>query len=503
MYFERRDVVSRDPKFDIFRSEVEKVFNRIETLDAEDPKRFRAIQREVTALMNLFLQLLRDFGFSDSDFADRDGIFREGAFPGKDCSRLGPFGDFMQRIMREKKSMVWDKFERAMESFRSHPESWEESVQNPKSLLRGISIFSALAQFFPDTQEEVTVDFLERVLASSDRGGYSDVFSVEDVCSSFLRGHFDLDVNASAARFFLRREGLPEESVYEDLQANFYFTGRKSLWEKFSAGALEGKKQELRQKKKSCIATNIERIVSFGETASGDDIEYGRKALQYLVVECGISNMGRYSAELLWKQYENRENIETPYGVMIVAKADHNGSSFNREELFSGFSESSRQLGTLIRIIECGSGRDCLKKLLKFRNKYEKTAGRIAFLVLRAHGNETGVLLGIHGGAKEMVEKSVVDGRGMTKFLGKEGILDPDAPVALLSCISGKKEGVADHVAKKRPKTGRISASPGIRSTKHIFLVRNEETGALDFDIEFLRKGKYMERSVTYSGESE
>lgn len=503
MGFENRDARSGDPKFDIFRSKVEGVFNRMEVLDPEDSKQFQTIQREVRSLADLFLEQLRGVGFSDSDFASKDGVFREDLFPEKDCARMRIFGDFMRRILDEKKSMVWNKFEKGMESFRSHPESWEESIQYSKSLLRGISIFSALAQFFPNLQEEMTVDFLDKILSDPDEGGFSDIFSAEEVCQSFLRGHFDLDVNASAARFFLRREGLPDDAVYNDLEMNVYFTGRKSLWEKISTRALERKKQEFRWNHKRYVATNIERIVSFGETASGDDIEYGRKALQYLVVECGISNIGRYPEELLWEQYENRENIETPYGVMIVAKADHNGSSFNREELFSGFSESSLQLGVLTRIIECGSGRDCLKKLLKFRNAYEETAGKIAFLVLRAHGNETGVLLGVYSGLKKAVEKSVVNGRGMTKFLGKEGILDPGAPVAFSSCISGKRAGIADHVAKKRPKTGRVSASPGVRSTGHIFLVRDTRTGALDFDIEFLRKGKYKERSVTYSGELE
>lgn len=140
-----------------------------------------------------------------------------------------------------------------------------------------------------------------------------------------------------------------------------------------------------RKNRENNIRVNIQTIVNLEKMRPG--------CSRTLFEEFGIENFARYPEEVLIRQYDNRNNKELSYGVMIMNKSDHNGA-FNYDT--ETIRDMDYQLGNLdygIRIIECNSKIELISSLGNLDNRYGDRK-KIDFAVVGAHGSRTGMTIG-------------------------------------------------------------------------------------------------------------
>ena len=159
----------------------------------------------------------------------------------------------------------------------------------------------------------------------------------------------------------------------------------------------------------------------------------------------GIADFARYPIEVLEAQYRERENVESPYGIMLYPRSDWNGAFYHEEDLIRNFSESlegSHQL----RIIECESKWEIAKQLLSLQQAYEqKEEGhKISFVVLCGHGNNEV----IDFGGKEKRHRlhiSDLTGEGISRT---GSFFEEDATVIIFSCTTGMEGGIGQELSR-------------------------------------------------------
>lgn len=201
------------------------------------------------------------------------------------------------------------------------------------------------------------------------------------VDSSFAKG---VD-HASSANVLPRELGGKLRSLLERSKNN----NTKDILENYG---LDSKKlvktwahNSRRKEKKSVVERNLENIKILESKHPGSS--------KQLFEEFGIENFGRYPPEVLLQQYENRNNKDLPYGVMIMNKADHNGAFYYDTQVIDDMNKQLEDVGYGIRIIECNSKIDMLSSLDNLNTRYGKNQ-KMEFAVIGAHGNRTGILLG-------------------------------------------------------------------------------------------------------------
>lgn len=163
--------------------------------------------------------------------------------------------------------------------------------------------------------------------------------------------------------------------------------------------------------------------------------------------EFGVRAFGRYSPEMLLRQVRERNDTEKPYGVLVMARGDHNGALFNARplEAFRGLEHH------LTRIIEVESLREAARRFLQMeRRGYPKAS----FMLIGGHGTPDAVQLGIASNydAQGMSESGQqfdtrhLKGRGVERF--GERFLQPDAPVIFDSCSTGVEGGISENASR-------------------------------------------------------
>ncbi|MDD3487332.1 MAG: hypothetical protein PHF35_03075 [Candidatus Moranbacteria bacterium] len=162
--------------------------------------------------------------------------------------------------------------------------------------------------------------------------------------------------------------------------------------------------------------------------------------------EFGIKFFDRYPVEMLIEQYENRDNLEIPYGIIILPEADHNYSFARNEYLINNI---RKQLGDeyTIRATECRSVHDVVRSLIKFNKRYnpnDEEERKISFAIIGGHGETDSISFGyLYGGN---LKKSYLTGTGLTK-LG--GYFKKDCTIILDSCSTGAPNGIAHFLSEK------------------------------------------------------
>ena len=107
----------------------------------------------------------------------------------------------------------------------------------------------------------------------------------------------------------------------------------------------------------------------------------------------GISNFARFSKNFLTEQYSKREDTNTPYGVIILPKDDHNGAFYQDVRLFDDLLNKVRE-HLNVRAVECGSKMDIGRKLIELKRKYGEDGKRISFCLLGGHGSKESIRFG-------------------------------------------------------------------------------------------------------------
>lgn len=211
-------------------------------------------------------------------------------------------------------------------------------------------------------------------------------------------------------------------------------------------------------------ADNFQVIEELEKTAPG--------AAKALNKEFGIQNFARQSLAFWIKQYEERDNHTTPYGVLLSPADDWNGAFSNGSLAYSVDRAVEQMNGkALFRVLECRNKIDALRKLLDMKRRYQAPKGghQISFAIIAGHGTENSIRIG----RPEAPPKTIADeapplyeGEVLPPPLNEEAppdidlitpadILNPgtqkikklfreDAPIVLLSCSTGKAGGIGE-----------------------------------------------------------
>lgn len=233
--------------------------------------------------------------------------------------------------------------------------------------------------------------------------------------------------------------------------------------------------------KKKIIKQNVHAALSIEAKRPG--------AAALLRREFGVMDFGRYPEDLLLKQCETSDDPESPYGVLIVARDDHNGRLYGERETWSGLDKGLEDK-YLLRVVECGSKQELARRLLQMDRRYGKSQ-KIGFALLFGHGSKDGVTLGsvedpeVTGPIKRKSrpdQRIAADDLKGPGFRRGAGLLRPDAQIAVIACSTGAEGGFVDHVASELGHPAVGPAAPGnLSSIKPIFAPE----GSVRFEIAF------------------
>lgn len=161
-------------------------------------------------------------------------------------------------------------------------------------------------------------------------------------------------------------------------------------------------------------------------------------AARVLYDEFGIIDFGRYTTETLLRQVKARHDTDKPYGVVLTARYDAGGAFYERTKDLDYISRSSEGKFNL-RLIEGGNKYELTRALLTARRKY----GPASFAFIAAHGLEDRIKLGLDTDDVLIIDDLKDRGgqRGSEFFV-------PNSTVVLLSCETGKAEGLAKHLSE-------------------------------------------------------
>ncbi len=164
-----------------------------------------------------------------------------------------------------------------------------------------------------------------------------------------------------------------------------------------------------------------------------------------LIAEFGIKCFSRYPAELLISQYDER-NMQRPYGIILYPRSDRNEAFNQNQPVFSELYHEFALWGgdrLLIRVIECGSKKEVIQRLLALNKRYGD-ANKISFDVLGGHGTINSIELGSAENRREVINITDVANR-RTRLV--EGFFKPQAPHVLVSCSTGVNKGIAEELS--------------------------------------------------------
>lgn len=203
------------------------------------------------------------------------------------------------------------------------------------------------------------------------------------------------------------------------------------------------------------------------------ELEIIRPGASFILYEHqGILTFFHYDIEILVNQFDNI-NSSAPYGVWlenrweyrifqpIARPPDYKRS--NQKKIDLAFRSLSRQLkehGYLIRIIECHDLADAYKRFLLLNKHYNLSGtNRIKFILVDGHSNEEGIVFGnenydsfdrehlfgseLPNTAHDVIGKKIEHRIGLLRSL-----IEPDAQIFLLGCLSGEEGGIAQELSR-------------------------------------------------------
>jgi hypothetical protein len=177
--------------------------------------------------------------------------------------------------------------------------------------------------------------------------------------------------------------------------------------------------------------------------------------------EFGIENFGRYPSDVLIKQYDNRNNKDLQYGVMVMNKSDHNGA-FNYRGAYSSMASQLEDLDYSMRIVEVNTKKEMFASLEDLSVRYGE-GQKMEFAVIGGHGRRTGISLGRPLSSFKRFFHTVANMFYLSNSyeLHKRDINNPlfqkikgyfreDPTWLLWSCSTGKKKGIGEEISKEQ-----------------------------------------------------
>lgn len=165
-------------------------------------------------------------------------------------------------------------------------------------------------------------------------------------------------------------------------------------------------------------------------------LEHARPGItKALVEEFGVKDFARYPKQMLIAQYDQRNNSQLPYGVVLYPRADHSSTFYHDVAMFNQF---FNRLGGryAVRIHEISTLHDLVHTLNTARHRF----GQASFAIIGGHGSDCTIDFGEEALAK-------------IHTLGKPAqslrlAFKPTPPIVLVSCSTGIKGGIGDYIRR-------------------------------------------------------
>lgn len=201
-----------------------------------------------------------------------------------------------------------------------------------------------------------------------------------------------------------------------------------------------------------------------------------------LRTEFGIADFSRYPIDLLVWQFDNKDNPDIPYGILINPQADHNGAFYQDKFFLNTVFSELQGLGYGLRVYEAGKVRDIPRLFVRADERYG-LKNKISFAIIGGHGEKNSIQLGIGIGGDINLEYQL--GRANTKIgrhlssLKNYFIKNPS--IILHSCSTGIDAGIGHEISALG---GRVIAPD--EDTYDIKVhVKKDKEGNLEFIAEY------------------
>lgn len=231
------------------------------------------------------------------------------------------------------------------------------------------------------------------------------------------------------------------------------------------------------------VSECLQRGIIFQKNISAiKTLESQRQGIvEFLNKNFGIFDLGRYPAEILIRQYDERDNDEMPYGVIFYPRGDHNGAFYGD---YDAFQDLFKQLKNKyeIRVGEGASKIDIVKLLYRLDKKYGQKH-KISFAIIGGHGTENSIHF---GGNAEKNLLSTSDLRDERHPASKERQYFEQSPTFILvSCSTGAEHGIAEELANVMHATVIAPDQPTNLKSINIDIENNR----LNFSVEYKTSG--------------
>jgi len=230
--------------------------------------------------------------------------------------------------------------------------------------------------------------------------------------------------------------------------------------------------QKMGRKKKN-IRENI-RVISALEAES-------HGSTQVLEEKFGIIDFGRYPISVLSEQLKNIDDKESPYGIIMYPRADHNDAFHKDDYYFFKMIKELKNNNINLRVLEVDSIIDAARKFIWLNKKYGDKH-KISFMILGGHGAEHTIQFGEDNQLvnSTKLHQENLKGRGVQKILGKK-FFKEDAPIVLISCSTGKEGGIAQNISKIR----KAEVHAPSNETNISSIEANVSEGRVSFDLDW------------------
>lgn len=208
-------------------------------------------------------------------------------------------------------------------------------------------------------------------------------------------------------------------------------------------------------------------------------------------------------------QYEQIDNLDLPYGVVMYPKTDWNTAFSGDGKILTDLAAELYESGVGVRCVEAGSLPSLYRQLSRLDNKYNADKNnKIKFGILGGHGTRSSILLGGSGkpGSKltseqlyhvqdyqadnyddwDGVEDEQTDNRYQVYVDRIREYFVDNASLVLISCSTGEDGGIARSITDKY---GFVASAP------------NCSTNIRKIDIDFDGEGKVILMPLYKKGE--
>ncbi|OGH95235.1 MAG: hypothetical protein A2538_01370 [Candidatus Magasanikbacteria bacterium RIFOXYD2_FULL_41_14] len=202
-----------------------------------------------------------------------------------------------------------------------------------------------------------------------------------------------------------------------------------------------------------------------------------------LTKDCGIVNFGRYPKDILisqFRQLQEKEKFDRPYGVVVFPKDDHNGAFSTdawrfgklKQQIQSNKDSNGKDIPYELRFFEADSKVDLVRYLIKLGKWFP--SHKISFAIIGGHGEKDG----IHFGKGDLL---VDDLSG--KSSGRLGdFFESNPSIVLASCSTGQSGGIGEKISRV---LGAHVSAPNKPTGVENYIISTDENGQIHLDAKF------------------